>query len=77
MSELSKSDLMFIESIKEREKLWEEVQELVEFLGYDLNPIGGNSSLMVSLMREEALKTITDIRTKLDEIELSIKKNSV
>jgi hypothetical protein len=61
----------FLELLKVRVDMCEEVIEMVGYLSYDLNPIGGRED-MFDAMKKNALEQIIELNLKLEEIRKSL-----
>jgi hypothetical protein len=68
-----KNKKLFLETIHEREEMAKEAIEFAEFLGYDINPIGGRED-MFDAMKKEAISQVIELREKLYEITNSLTK---
>lgn len=65
------SHTRFLDGIKLREGICDQLLKEVEYLKYDINPIGGRKEIF-NTMKKVALEQIIEISSKLDEIRKSL-----
>lgn len=61
----------YVQTIKYRGRMIEELQECVGYLGYSLNPIGGRPDMFNS-MKKDSLEQVVEIYEKIEEIRSSL-----